>query len=476
MSGEELTHWSKLHFGNVRSELNLKRRLLIKAEKEALQSGDNSLVRSLKADINDLLDKESCMWLQRSKVLWAKNGDQNSKYFHRRDTQRYRKNSIVNIRNSEGHWCSNMEEVTATLVDYYRDLFTSSQPPQHNETLNSIQNIITEDMNSQLSAQFMAWEVKEAIKQMAPLKAPGPDDDSLLFCRATVQECQKVLEILEKYGRCSGQQINKNKTTIFFSKLTSEDMRTHIKQALGVPEIKQYEKYLGLPSFVGRRKKASFNFIKEKVWKKLQGWEEKLLSQAGREVLIKVVVQAIPTYTMSCFKIPIGLCSEIESLVKKFCWGQRGERRKIHWVKWESLCQPKKEGGMGFKDLALFNDALLSKQAWRLLHNQNSLFYRIFKAKFFPNCSIMEATQSSSGSYAWQSILKGRDVLKRGARWRIGCGENVSVWNDAWLPSRDRPTVQSPVVEAFQDAKVRDLINPDLQMWETDLIKGLFTP
>ena len=67
-------------------------------------------------------------------------------------------------------------------------------------------------------------------------------------------------------------------------------------------------------------------------------------------------------------------------------------------------------------------------------------------------------------------------MLKRGERWRIGCRENVNVWNDAWLPSRDRPTVQSPMVESFQDAKVRDLINPDLQMWETDLIKGLFTP
>ena len=103
-------------------------------------------------------------------------------------------------------------------------------------------------------------------------------DDSLLFCRAIEQECTNILEILDVCGSCSGQQINRNKTTIFFSKLTSEEIRQHLKQALGVPEIKQYEKYLGLPSFVGRKKKANFNFIKERVWRKLQGWEEKLLS------------------------------------------------------------------------------------------------------------------------------------------------------------------------------------------------------
>lgn len=68
-----------------------------------------------------------------------------------------------------------MEEVTTSLVEYYKDLFTSIHPPQQNETINSIHSIITEDMNTQLLAQFMAWEVKEAIKQMAPLKAPNPD-------------------------------------------------------------------------------------------------------------------------------------------------------------------------------------------------------------------------------------------------------------------------------------------------------------
>jgi len=84
---------------------------------------------------------------------------------------------------------------------------------------------------------------------------------------------------------------------------------------------------------VGRRKKANFNFIKEKVWRKLQGWKEKLLSQVGREILIKAIVQVVATYTMSCFKLPVGLCNDFESLIRKFWWDQRGDRCKIHWIK-----------------------------------------------------------------------------------------------------------------------------------------------
>ena len=94
-------------------------------------------------------------------------------------------------------------------------------------------------------------------------------DDSLLFCRSSISECQKVLEILTSYESLSGQKINRGKTSIFFSKSTTEAMRTEIKEALGVPEILYYDKYLGLPSLVGRHKKASFDYIKERVWRKL---------------------------------------------------------------------------------------------------------------------------------------------------------------------------------------------------------------
>ena len=93
--------------------------------------------------------------------------------------------------------------------------------------------------------------------------------------------------------------------------------------------IRQYEKYLGLPALVGREKKRNFIYLKERVWKKLQGWKEKLLSITGREVLIKVVIQAILTYTMSCFKLPKGLIKELEVLIRKFWWGYNDDTRKV---------------------------------------------------------------------------------------------------------------------------------------------------
>ena len=145
-------------------------------------------------------------------------------------------------------------------------------------------------------------------------------------------------------------------------------------------------------------------------------------------MLLKSIIQAIPTYSMGCFKLPIGLCHEIEALIKKFWWGQRGDRREIHWVKWEDMTKSKIVGGMGFRDLALYNDSLLAKQAWLLLHNKTSLFYKVFKACFFPNSTIMEAANSRMGSYAWKSILRGRDIIQRGARWRVGNEENINIW------------------------------------------------
>ena len=86
-------------------------------------------------------------------------------------------------------------------------------------------------------------------------------DYSLLFCRATTQECQKVLEILSSYERALGQKLNRDKTSLFFSKSTSFEMQNQIMSALGVSALRQYE-YLGLPAIVSRNKRASFDHMK----------------------------------------------------------------------------------------------------------------------------------------------------------------------------------------------------------------------
>ena len=142
-------------------------------------------------------------------------------------------------------------------------------------------------------------------------------DDSLFFCRVTPEEYNKIMELLTIYENASGQKVNWSKIAIFFSKSIPKDTKDIIKGILVLQEINQYEKYLG-PSQVGRDKKVSFNYIKERVWTKLQGWEGKLLSQTGREVLIKAVIQAILTFAMGCFMLPLGLCHEIKALIKTF--------------------------------------------------------------------------------------------------------------------------------------------------------------
>ena len=165
----------------------------------------------------------------------------------------------------------------------------------------------------------------------------------------------------------------------------------------------------------GKIKKVSLNYIKERVWAKFQGWKEKLLSQAGREILLKAMVQAIPTFAMSCFELPVGLCKDIEMQIRKFWWGERGGQRKIHWKSWEVLCKPKEEGGMGFKDLVRFNEAMLAKQIWRLQTDKKILFCLRFSAQnIFLQVRYLRQK-------ARRAPLHGKVFLKQGMSLRKGC-------------------------------------------------------
>lgn len=109
--------------------------------------------------------------------------------------------------------------------------------------------------------------------------------------------------------------------------------------------------------------------LHNRIASKLKGWKQKLLSYAGRDVLIKSVISFIPTYFMSCYKLPKGCCDEINAMIARFWWGQNVEERRIHWVRWDKLVDLKNTRGLGFKDMQDLNVALLTKMAWRLFRN-----------------------------------------------------------------------------------------------------------
>ena len=193
-------------------------------------------------------------------------------------------------------------------------------------------------------------------------------------------------------------------------------MKEFAKGTFGAQIIQHHEKYLGLPPLIGRAKEKAFNCIKDQVGRKIAGWKGKLLSNAGREVLIKEVAQATPTYTMNVFKLPDSLYLELNSMMGGFWWGQRGREKKMAWVFWKNLCKPKVDGGMGFRDLKAFNLALLAKQGWRLHQNPNSLAHRVLKAKYFSDSSFTEAQLGKKPSYIWRSIMATKNIIKEGSR------------------------------------------------------------
>lgn len=139
------------------------------------------------------------------------------------------------------------------------------------------------------------------------------------------------------------------------------------------------------------------------------------------------------------------------------------------------MTKPKHMGGLGFRDIELFNLALLARQARRIVQDPSSLSAPIIKAVYFPNQRFLEAELGQSPSRIWRSIIDGRDVLERGLIKRIGTGEGTNIWNTNWLP---RNGLLRPVECVLRDPpqNVCELIDQVSVAWDTKKVKAAFLP
>jgi hypothetical protein len=218
-----------------------------------------------------------------------------------------------------------------------------------------------------------------------------------------------------------------------------------------------------------------FVHIVEKARSFVQGWSEKKLACAGREVLLKAVIQALPTYSMSCFKLTKGLCKKIMAIMSKYWWSGSLDKSGLHWLSWNKMSVPKSRGGgggLGFEDLGKFNDAMLAKQAWRLLERPDSLCARVLLGRYGKGGDILSAPCPNGASATWKTIIKGREILKKGLIRRVGDGRKTEIWHDPWI---EGSLDMRPMGRAADDPVifVLNLLLEDSNQWDKEKVQRI---
>ncbi|XP_024009751.1 uncharacterized protein LOC112084866 [Eutrema salsugineum] len=297
-------------------------------------------------------------------------------------------------------------------------------------------------------------------------------DDTMFFCNTSESNTLTLLDILQKYESASRQAINREKSSISFSRKTPPLIKDRVQRTLQIFKEGGIGKYLGLPEHFGRRKKDLFTGIVDKIRQKSLSWSSRFLSSAGKMVLLKSVLSAIPNYAMSCFKLPGSLCHRIQSALTRFWWDDKRGKKKMCWIAWSKLTRGKGQGGLGFRDISCFNDALLAKQGWRILTKPDCLLARILLGKYCNGSNFLDCVCPASASHGWRSLLIGRDLLRDHLGWSIGNGKSVNVWSEAWLSSSSQLSPGGPAPKDSLNLMVSDLLNPTTNSWNTQKVQA----
>ncbi|KAL0430870.1 UNVERIFIED_CONTAM: hypothetical protein Sradi_0713000 [Sesamum radiatum] len=181
-----------------------------------------------------------------------------------------------------------------------------------------------------------------------------------------------------------------------------------------------------------------FQGIKERIWKKINSWSFRHLSQAGRVVLIKSVLLTIPSYVMSCFRLPDSFQGELESMMAEFFWSGGGDSK-----------------------------------AWRIAFAQEGSPLEILSHKYFPCSNFFEARLGANPSFTWRSLVGTRELLTAGLRWQVGDGAVIPLVGQPWLPRPSTFQLVSRPATLPGCTKVVELISAS-GGWDVDPVRAEF--
>nr|KYP48155.1 Putative ribonuclease H protein At1g65750 family [Cajanus cajan] len=259
-------------------------------------------------------------------------------------------------------------------------------------------------------------------------------DDTIFFGEASLSNVITIKAILRCFELVSGLKVNFHKSRCGAIG-TDQNVLVRFATLLNCKIMDMPFNYLGLPIGANPRKLATWNPVK----KKLARWKNKFLSLAGRACLINSVLSSLPLFYLSFFRIPKKVHLQLVRLQWNFLWGHMRDHKKVAWISWDRVCRSKNQGGLGIKDIILFNESLLGKWRWNLFHDSNSLWVKLLESKYGGWRNLVEGEDKRSHSYWWKDLRRvcgsnnEQQWFDNMMTWKLMDGERIKFWEDKWL-------------------------------------------
>lgn len=229
----------------------------------------------------------------------------------------------------------------------------------------------------------------------------------------------------------SGLKLNTGKTELFYSGLSAQHI-DELEEILGFKCSYLPVKYLGVPLISSKLRAPDCSLLIKRMVSRVNNWSSKCLSFAGRLQLISSVLHSMVNYWFHHFILPKKIIKQVQQICSSFFWRGDTTRARGAKVSWDDICYPKREGGLGLKNLEKWNQVCILKNLWQVLINAGSLWVAWASQYSLKEATLWKVKARQNDSWSWQKILQLRDIARPHARWKVGDGSNISFWHDHW--------------------------------------------